>query len=82
MRTDDWVTRLHDLQRRGEPCVVATLVENQGSTPRDAGSKMLITADQQFYTLGGGNLEFQVTAIAREMLQQGAKTSRFERFSL
>ena len=40
MRTDDWITRLHDLQRRGEPCVVATLVENQGSTPRDAGSKM------------------------------------------
>lgn len=82
MRTDDWVTCLHDLQSRGEPCVVATLVENQGSTPRDAGSKMLITASRQFYTLGGGNLEFQVTAIAREMLQQGASTSRFERFSL
>lgn len=82
MRTDDWITRLHDLQRRGEPCVVATLVENQGSTPRDAGSKMLITADQIFYTLGGGNLEFQVTSIALEMLASGAKTSRFERFSL
>ncbi len=82
MRTDDWITRLHDLQRRGEPCVVATLVENQGSTPRDAGSKMLITADQIFYTLGGGNLEFQVTSIAREMLASGAKISRFERFSL
>jgi len=82
MRTDDWITRLHALRQRGEPCVVATLVDQQGSTPRDAGSKMLITAGDQFYTLGGGNLEFQVTAIAREMLQQGAKTSRLERFSL
>lgn len=82
MRTDDWVTRLHDLQTRGEPCVVATLVDQQGSTPRDGGCKMLITADQLFYTLGGGNLEFQVTAIAREMLQKGEQNSRFERFSL
>ena len=82
MRTDDWITRLHELQSHGEPCVVATLVENQGSTPRDAGSKMLITLSEQFYTLGGGNLEFQVTAIARDMLQQCDKASRFERFSL
>lgn len=59
MRTDDWVTCLHDLQSRGEPCVVATLVENQGSTPRDAGSKMLITASRQFYTLGAVTLSFR-----------------------
>ncbi|TPG59251.1 xanthine dehydrogenase accessory protein XdhC [Ewingella americana] len=82
MRNDDWIATLSDLQRQGEPCVVATLAEHQGSTPRDGGSKMIVTTGQIFYTLGGGNLEFQVIAIAREMLAKNQHTSRFERFSL
>lgn len=82
MRTDDWITQLSQLQQRKESCVMMTLVEHQGSTPRNSGCKMLITADTQYFTLGGGNLEFQATAIAREMIQQGAQESRLERFNL
>ncbi|MGA8120024.1 xanthine dehydrogenase accessory protein XdhC [Rouxiella badensis] len=82
MRTDDWITQLTQLQQRREPCVMMTLVEHQGSTPRNSGCKMIITAERQYFTLGGGNLEFQATAIAREMIKGGAQESRIERFNL
>ncbi len=82
MRTDDWITQLSQLQQRKESCVMLTLIEHHGSTPRNSGCKMLVTADNQYFTLGGGNLEFQATAIAREMIQQGAQESRVERFNL
>ncbi len=82
MRTDDWITQLSQLQQRKESCVMMTLIEHQGSTPRNSGCKMLVTAQEQYFTLGGGNLEFQASAIAREMLNNGAQESRVERFNL
>ncbi|WAT02330.1 xanthine dehydrogenase accessory protein XdhC [Rouxiella chamberiensis] len=82
MRTDDWITQLNQLQERRESCVMITLVEHQGSTPRNSGCKMLVTAAGQYFTLGGGNLEFQAIAIAREMLEQHHAQSRLERFNL
>ncbi len=36
----------------------------RGSTPREAGCKMVVTADAAHGTIGGGNLEFQ-SLIAR-----------------
>jgi xanthine dehydrogenase accessory factor len=79
---DEWIEALAALRRRGEPCVLVTLVDELGSTPRNRGSKMLVTAEQAFDTIGGGQLEFQALAIAREMLQQGASGLRLERFPL
>jgi xanthine dehydrogenase accessory factor len=45
-------------------CVVKT----QGSVPRDPGAVMLVTNDQVFDTIGGGHLEFEAIAKAREFL--------------
>ncbi|ASP40779.1 xanthine dehydrogenase accessory protein XdhC [Bacterioplanes sanyensis] len=42
-----------------------------GSVPRNPGSKMLVTSDQQYDTIGGGELEFQLIAQARQLLLQG-----------
>ncbi|MEG3133780.1 xanthine dehydrogenase accessory protein XdhC [Rouxiella sp. T17] len=82
MRTDDWIIQLGQLQARRESCVLMTLIEHQGSTPRNSGCKMLVTSTGQYFTLGGGNLEFQAIAIAREMLTSFANESRVERFNL
>ncbi|QCR36124.1 xanthine dehydrogenase accessory protein XdhC [Nissabacter sp. SGAir0207] len=82
MRHDEWITTLSELQRRGESCVLVTVAEHLGSTPRDSGSKMLITAERHYHTIGGGNLEFRAIAIARELLQAGQAESRLERFPL
>jgi xanthine dehydrogenase accessory factor len=77
-----WISALADLQQRGEPCVLVTIIEERGSTPRNAGSKMVVTAERIFETIGGGHLEFKAMEIAREMLENRTQDTRLERFSL
>ncbi|WP_346842133.1 xanthine dehydrogenase accessory protein XdhC [Metapseudomonas otitidis] len=77
-----WINALAELQQRGEPSVLVTIIEERGSTPRNAGSKMVVTAERIYETIGGGHLEFKAMAIAREMLASGSRAPRLERFSL
>lgn len=53
---------------RGEPLALVTLTDVQGSAPRDAGARMLVWADGQHDTIGGGNLEFMVVREAQNFL--------------
>ncbi|SCY38484.1 xanthine dehydrogenase accessory protein XdhC [Pseudomonas sp. NFACC37-1] len=78
----NWISALADLQTRGEPCVLVTIIEELGSTPRNAGSKMVISASQIFDTIGGGHLEYKAMEIARQMLASGQQGTHLERFSL
>ena len=78
----NWINALADLQRQGEPCVLVTLIEEQGSTPRNAGSKMVISATQTFDTIGGGHLEYKAMQIARDMLANGKQAPDLQRFNL
>ncbi|NVZ78397.1 xanthine dehydrogenase accessory protein XdhC, partial [Pseudomonas gingeri] len=68
---NDWISALADLQNQGEPCVLVTIIEELGSTPRNAGSKMVVSASSTFDTIGGGHLEYKATQIARDMLASG-----------
>ena len=78
----NWISALADLQLRGEPCMLVTIIEEQGSTPRNAGSKMVISATQTFDTIGGGHLEYKAMQIARERLNNGQPDTHLQRFSL
>jgi len=78
----NWISALAELQDRSEPCVLVTIIEEHGSTPRNAGSKMVVTAAQMFDTIGGGHLEYKAMHIARELLASGQQSTRLERFSL
>ncbi len=78
----NWISALADLQDRGEPCVLVTIIEELGSTPRNAGSKMVISASQTFDTIGGGHLEYKAMELARQMLASGQQSTHLERFSL
>ncbi|SFT01139.1 molybdenum cofactor sulfurylase [Sulfitobacter marinus] len=49
------------------------ITATRGSTPRDAGTAMKVTANDIAGTIGGGALEHQATLTAREMLAQGCK---------
>ena len=52
----------------GLPLVLATIIDSQGSTPRTAGSRMIIDPDGSIWgTIGGGRLEAEVMAKARSM---------------
>ena len=53
------------------PCILVEIAETLGSTPREAGARMLVTEVTSFDTIGGGQLEFHVIDVAREMLAGG-----------
>lgn len=77
-----WHSAVNDCRRRGRPWVLATVLATRGSTPRDSGSKIVITADHSFDTLGGGQLEYLVVARARELIAHGGACQRLEHLPL
>ncbi len=50
----------------------------KGSAPRDVGAAMLVWQTGQEGTIGGGALEYQAAAAAREMLAQGGGAQRWD----
>ena len=69
--TADWTAQARALIERGEPAALVTLTDVKGSAPREAGARMLIWADGQRDTIGGGNLEYEIARQARAMLADG-----------
>jgi len=54
-------------------CVVRVVVADiRGSTPRETGASMLVWADGQSGTIGGGALEFDAATRARDMIGNDA----------
>ncbi|MEM1013879.1 MAG: xanthine dehydrogenase accessory protein XdhC [Planctomycetota bacterium] len=67
------IRRSAELADAGEPFVAVTLTEASGSTPADAGAKMLVTADGLVAgTVGGGRVEAKAIAVAQAMLAERA----------
>jgi xanthine dehydrogenase accessory factor len=64
----DWIETLARLKARREPAVLVTVIAASGSTPREAGCKMVVTAGKLHGTIGGGHLEFRAQEIARDLL--------------
>jgi xanthine dehydrogenase accessory factor len=76
----DWLDTLAGL---AEPCVLVTVASAEGSTPREAGAKMIVTAAAQHGTIGGGNLEWKALELARAQLASAAPAGpTFHRFPL
>jgi xanthine dehydrogenase accessory factor len=61
-------------------CVIEVL-ETRGSAPREAGTRMWVSATEARGTIGGGNLEYTALKIAREMLLSSEK-QKDRRFAL
>lgn len=77
-----WLSACQQLEQQGEAYCIATVVACVGSVPRASGAKMVITRHSQFDTLGGGNLEYQVIAKARDSLSKQHGELLIERFTL
>lgn len=75
----DWLSKLTELKNQGVPVAMVTVIECTGSTPREPGAKMLVTADGRFFgTIGGGHLEEIALVDARKCLEEGVtKTIRY-----
>jgi len=66
------LSELLTAQDSGKTVVLATITKAQGSTPRHAGSKMIIYENgRSSGTVGGGELEARVREIAKKVLQDG-----------
>jgi xanthine dehydrogenase accessory factor len=80
--TKTWFDALHQCQQQGKSYVLVTLLATAGSTPRNAGSKMLVCDDSAFDTIGGGHLEFAVIQQARNLLLDNVTTQKVEHYPL
>jgi xanthine dehydrogenase accessory factor len=64
----EWIAALADLAEAGRPCVLVTVLRADGSTPRPAGTKMVVAEEGFRGSIGGGHLEQKALEIARELL--------------
>lgn len=55
----------------GRPAVVVEVASSRGSVPREAGTRMLVAANEVLGTIGGGHLELKAIADARALLHGG-----------
>jgi xanthine dehydrogenase accessory factor len=68
-----FVEKLAELSAAGRPFAAVTLVETVGSTPSDAGTKMLVdSTGLVFGTVGGGKVENKSIGHAQQLLDSAA----------
>lgn len=82
MRAATWVEALSQCEQRGESYVLLTVISIAGSTPREAGAKMVITGDSTYDTIGGGHLEHAAIIQARALLANQQQCQHIESFPL
>ncbi len=63
-------------------CVIVEVIAALGSAPREAGTRMLVAAEEVTGTVGGGHLELKAIERAREMLRTNALDLHTEHFPL
>ncbi|MGC1456651.1 MAG: xanthine dehydrogenase accessory protein XdhC [Steroidobacteraceae bacterium] len=71
-----WVPTVIERLSQAPAVVRVVVAQVQGSTPREPGAYMLVDALGLTGTIGGGRLEWEVLAAAREMLQRGTPSAQ------
>ncbi len=77
----DWLTALRAIGGR-EPVAMVCVLATEGSAPRGAGTRMLVTADALHGTIGGGQLEYRAIEQARAILTLPPGTWRVQDYPL
>ncbi|MYL97285.1 xanthine dehydrogenase accessory protein XdhC [Novosphingobium sp. FGD1] len=73
-----WLRRLD----RSVPAAMVSILASEGSAPRGAGTRMLVTAQGQEGTIGGGQLEYRAVEQARALLDYAPGTWRVQDYPL
>ncbi len=82
MHSAHWSQAVARLQQTATPHAVATVIATAGSTPRNAGSKIVVSAADTWDSIGGGQFEYLVVNRARELLQSGSTAQEMKLFPL
>lgn len=69
----DWLDALAGIA--DQAVVLVTVADTKGSTPREAGAKMLVMRCASVGTIGGGHLEYKAIELARQLLAHGADSA-------
>ena len=69
-----WLQPLTQLHEEGEPLVIVTITTVRGHAPRGAGSKMIVTQNEIYGSVGGGNLEQTAIKESRTYLSEKRTT--------
>ncbi|MDA1062828.1 MAG: xanthine dehydrogenase accessory protein XdhC [Proteobacteria bacterium] len=78
---NEWIDELADQTAGGARAVVVTVAGIRGSAPREVGAKMIVTATETLGSIGGGQLEYQCTRLAFDMLD-GPEQPNLRKFPL
>lgn len=78
----NWNQASLNLSQQGKAYVLITIVGATGSTPRNSGTKMVVSQDDIFDTIGGGHLEFKVIKFAKQLLNANKNCQKIEHFQL
>ena len=78
---DDWVRDARTALARG-PAALVTILATEGSAPRRAGARMVVTEFGLSGTIGGGKLEHQSLAQARAILAHPPGSWRVQDYPL
>ncbi|WP_294403267.1 XdhC/CoxI family protein [uncultured Clostridium sp.] len=71
-RSDLEMEVIEKIAENKEPCCIVTIMESQGSVPRNSGAKMIVYRDGRIFgSIGGGCVEASVVCQAREMIGSG-----------
>ena len=73
-----WLRRLD----KDVPTAMVSVLASEGSAPRGAGTRMLVTAAGQEGTIGGGQLEYRAVDQARALLGHAPGTWRVQDYPL
>ncbi len=70
----DWLIILNqileeDTTEHKLKAILLMISQHKGSAPREKGSWLILTPKRQYGTLGGGELEYRASKLAKEMLQ-------------
>ncbi len=77
-----WSQACQMLEHSACSYVLATVLGSAGSTPRSAGSKMVISAENIYDSVGGGHLEFSIIQKSRALLAKEETVQQMEHFPL
>ena len=66
-----WLTALVDALAHDGQAVLVVVATTQGSTPREAGATMVVSTHGSAGSIGGGDLEYEATRVARDALATG-----------
>jgi len=77
-----WNQASLDLSQQGKAYVLITIVGVSGSTPRNSGTKMVVSNNDTFDSIGGGHLEYKAIKQAKKLLLENKDCQSIEHFQL